>query len=92
MVACKSMSDRAPRRLALALASGTALLLVGGWFAWREDACVRLVEHASTYADAEIRRDSAGACYVCRRDGWLYDIAFPYCGGPDRPYSGFRIP
>jgi len=86
------MSDPKPRRLAISIFVGVALLTTSGWFAHREISCARLVEHAQNYPDAEVRRGAAGVCRVCREAGPLYDIAFDHCSQAEPLYAGLRVP
>ena len=60
-------------------------LVAGGWFTHREWTCDHLSK--SITGDEQLRRGSAGQCYVCRDEGWLYDIAYPQCVASDQPYK-----
>lgn len=81
-----------PRLLAASIVIGFLLLVTAGWVAQRETTCVRLVEQASAYPGAQVRRDKVGVCRMCRDDGWLYDIAFDRCSHADRIYSDVELP
>jgi hypothetical protein len=81
-----------PRLLAISIVLGGLLLIAGGWLVHREVSCARWAEDAAHFADAQVRRDATGACYLCREDGWLYDIAFATCSEADPLYEGFKVP
>lgn len=67
------------------LAAAT-LTTVGAWIVQREAACANRLEQAAFYGDAQVRRNRAGLCYICRPDGPLFDIAFDQCDAQDRLY------
>jgi type II secretory pathway pseudopilin PulG len=60
---------------------------LGGWVVQREAACANRLEQAAIYGDAQVRRNKAGQCYICRPGGPLYDIAVDQCDAQDHPYS-----
>jgi hypothetical protein len=70
----------APTAVAIVVA-----LAAGGWFTHREWKCDRLAQ--SIPGDIQVKRGSDGQCYICRDEGWLYDIAYPTCAASDRPYK-----
>ena len=53
----------------------------------REAACASRLEQAALYGDAQVRRNKAGQCYICRPGGPLFDIALDQCDANDPLYS-----
>ena len=69
-------------RLVLPLASVLiASLLVGGWIIHRDRECDRMSN--AIVGDVQVRRGPGGQCYVCRDDGFLYDLAYRRCLASD---------
>jgi hypothetical protein len=66
--------------------AAATLTTVGAWIVQREATCANRLEQAAVYGDAQVRRNRAGQCYICRPDGPLFDIAFDQCDAQDRLY------
>jgi hypothetical protein len=67
------------------IVAAVVVLSAGGWLVYRERTCDRLSKSMS--GDVQLKRGAVGQCYVCRDEGWLYDIAYRRCGVADRAYG-----
>jgi hypothetical protein len=78
------------QRRHLTVLGGLAALTLAGlgvWVVQREAACASRLEQAALYGDAQVRRNKASQCYICRPGGPLFDIALDQCDANDRLYS-----
>ena len=73
------------RFIAPSVVAAVVALSAGGWLVYRERTCDRLSKSIS--GDVQLKRGAGGQCYVCRDEGWLYDIAYRRCGVADRAYG-----